>query len=91
MPRSDLSPAEQDHVRALLRMLCVKLGGWRAVQHALPVSDNVLWQAVSIRTQVSATLAFRVTKFLDAPISAVLTGTALPPGTCKHCGMPADG
>ena len=91
MPRSDLSPAEQDHVRALLRMLRVKLGGWPSVQRALPVSNNTLWLAVSGRAEVSATLAFRVAKFIDAPISAVLTGTALPPGTCKHCGMPADG
>jgi hypothetical protein len=67
-------------------MLRVKLGGWRAVQHALPMSDNVLWQAVSGRTEVSATLAFRAARLLDAPISAVLTGTALPPGTCRHFG-----
>jgi hypothetical protein len=91
MPRSDLNPAEQDHVRALLRMLRVKLGGWRAVQRALPMSDNVLWQAVSGRTEVSATLAFRVARLLDAPISAVLTGTAIPTGTCKHCGRSNEG
>lgn len=90
MPRNDLSPAEQDHVRALLRMLRAKLGGWRAVQLALPISDNVLWQAVSGRTEVSATLAFRVAKFIDAPISAVLTGAAIPPGTCRHCGRAQD-
>ena len=91
MPRSDLSPTEQDHVRVLLRMLRVKLGGWLSVQPALPVSDDTLWLAVSGRSEVSATLAFRVAKFIDAPISAVLTGTALSPGTCKHCGRSNEG
>ena len=91
MPRSDLNPTEQEHVRALLRMLRVKLGGWPSVQRALPVSDNALWSAMSGRTEVSATLAFRVAKFIDAPISAVLTGAAIPPGTCKHCGHVKEG
>ena len=91
MPRSDLSPAEQDHVRALLRMLRVKLGGWPSVQRALPVSNNTLWLAVSGRAEVSATLAFRVAKFIDAPISQVLIGEALPSGTCRHCGRNAAG
>jgi hypothetical protein len=35
---------------------------------------------------VSATLAFRVAKFIDAPISAVLTGTALPPARAGTAG-----
>jgi hypothetical protein len=34
---------------------------------------------VSGRAEVSATLAFRVAKLIDAPISAVVMGTALPP------------
>ena len=91
MPRSDLSPAEREHVRALLRMLRVKLGSWRAVQHALPLSYSSLWEVTSGRAEVSATIAFRVARLLDASISQVLTGQALPPGTCRHCGMPADG
>jgi hypothetical protein len=86
MPRSDLNPTEQEHVRTLLRMLRVKLGGWPSVQRALPMSGNSLWHAVSGRTEVSATLAFRVARLLDASISQVLTGQALPAGTCKHCG-----
>ena len=91
MPRSDLNPTEQEHVRALLRMLRVKLGGWPSVQRALPMSGNALWYAVSGRAEVSATLAFRVARLLDAPISAVLTGTALPQGTCRHCGHANEG
>jgi hypothetical protein len=43
------------------------------------------------RSEVSAALAFRVAKLLDVSLHHVLTGTALPPGVCKHCGMPVDG
>jgi len=69
MPRSDLNPTEQEHVRALLRMLRVKLGTWRSVQHALPPSCNSLWEVTSGRVEVSATIAFRVARLLDASIS----------------------
>lgn len=90
MPRSDLSPAEQEHVRALLRMLRAKLGGWASVGRALPLSYSSLWEVTSGRAEVSATIAFRVARMVDATISQVLTGQALPPGTCRHCGMPAE-
>ena len=42
------------------------------------------------RSGVSATFAFRVAKALDVSLHHVLTGTALPPGTCKHCGRSND-
>jgi hypothetical protein len=90
MPRSDLSPAEQEHVRALLRMLRAKLGSWRAVQHALPLSYSSLWEVTSERAEVSAMIAFRVARLLDVSLHHVLTGEALPPGTCRHCGHPIE-
>ena len=41
MPRRDLSLAEQANVRALLRMLRVRLGGnWRSVELALPFAPG---------------------------------------------------
>jgi hypothetical protein len=43
------------------------------------------------RCEVSVTIAFRVAKVLDASIYDVITGTALPPGTCKHCGRSSAG
>jgi hypothetical protein len=42
---------------------------------------------VAARREVTASIAFRVARAFDAPIGAVLTGQALPPGTCRHCGM----
>jgi hypothetical protein len=52
MPRRDLSLAEQANVRALLRMLRVKLGGrnWLNVERALTFPHSTL--AGGIRTRV---------------------------------------
>jgi DNA-binding XRE family transcriptional regulator len=92
MPRSDLSKAEQENVRALLRVLHAKMGRrWQTVARALPIASSSLVQTMSGRVEVSVTIAFRVAKLLDANLHDALAGTALPPGVCKHCGMPADG
>jgi plasmid maintenance system antidote protein VapI len=92
MPRRDLTLAEQANVRALLRMLRVKLGGnnWRSVEQALPIAHSTLAEIMAGRTEVSATIAFRVAKALDVSLHHVLTGEALPPGTCRHCGHQSD-
>jgi hypothetical protein len=92
MPRRDLSFAEQANVRALLRMLRVKLGGnnWLNVERALPFAHSTLVEVMAERFEVSATLAFRVAKVLDVSLHHVLTGEAIPPGTCKHCGRSND-
>lgn len=93
MPRRDLSFAEQANVRALLRFLRVKLGGknWINVERALPFAHSTLAEIMAERAEVSTTLAFRVAKLLDVSLHHVLSGEALPPGTCRHCGMPSDG
>jgi hypothetical protein len=93
MPRRDLSFAEQANVRALLRFLRVKLGGrnWINVERALPFAHSTLAEIMAERAEVSTTLAFRVAKLLDVSLHHVLSGEALPAGTCRHCGMPADG
>jgi hypothetical protein len=89
MPRSDLNPAEQEHVRALLRMLRAKLGSWRGVQHALPLVQLALGGHVG-PDRGERDDRVRVARLLDATISQVLTGQALPPGTCRHCGRPNE-
>jgi hypothetical protein len=88
MPRCDLSLAEQANVRALLRMLRVKLGGnnWLNVERALPIAHSTLAEILAERVEVTTTVAFRVAKVLDVSLHHVLTGEALPPGTCRHCG-----
>ena len=92
MPRRDLSFAEQANVRALLRFLRVKLGGknWFNVERALPFAHSTLTEVIAGRTEVSTALAFRVAKALDTSLHHVLSGEALPAGTCRHCGRPAN-
>jgi len=84
--RSDLTPAEQENVRAVLRVLHVRLGTWPSVRKALPLAHDTLAAVVAGRREVTATIAFRVARAFDAPIGEVLTGAAIPPGTCRHCG-----
>lgn len=91
MPRRDLSLDEQKNVRAYLQMLHVRFGNWRTVERSLPVSHSALNDVLQGRTEPSVTIAFRIAKMLDVSLHHVLTGTALPPGTCKHCGRVNDG
>ena len=93
MPRRDLSLKEQANVLALLRVLRVKLGGnnWLNVERALPIAHSTLAEILAGRSEVSTTIAFRVAKAFDVSLHHVLTGEAVPPGTCRHCGMPNEG
>lgn len=86
MPRRDLSLREQANVRAYLRLLRVRFGNWRGVERALPISHSALHDIIAERVEVSTMIAFRIAKFLDVSLHHVLSGEALPPGTCKHCG-----
>ena len=92
MPRRDLSLAEQANVRALLNVLRVKLGGnnWRNVERALPIAHSTLAEILAGRVEISTTIAFRVAKALDTSLQEVLTGEAVPPGVCRHCGRGRD-
>lgn len=91
MPRRDLSLDEQKNVRAYLQMLRARFGNWRTVERSLPVSHSALHDVLQGRTEPSVTIAFRIAKMLDVSLHDVLAGTALPPGTCKHCGRANDG
>jgi hypothetical protein len=91
MPRRDLSLDEQKNVRAYLQVLRVRFGNWRTVERALPVSHSVMNDILQGRSEVSVTIAFRIAKMMDVSLHDVLTGTALPPGTCKHCGRSSEG
>lgn len=90
MARRDLSPEEQGHVRTYLQMLRARFGNWRSVERALPISHGALNDLLQGRVDPGVTVAFRIAKMLDVSLHHVLTGTALPPGTCKHCGRTND-
>jgi hypothetical protein len=54
------------------------------------VSHSVLNEIFQGRVDVSVTITFRIAKMLDVSLHHVLTGVALSPGTCKHCGRSND-
>jgi hypothetical protein len=82
---------EQENVRSLIRVLRLRLGNWTSVERALPLSHGMRVDVMAGRYEVSASVAFRVAKVFDVSLYHVLAGTALPPGTCRHCGRPSDG
>ena len=89
MPRRDLSPRRAEK-RARLPADAIACGSATgAPSSGPPVSHSAMNDIIQGRTEVSATVAFRIAKMLDVSLHHVLTGTALPPGTCKHCGRPS--
>ena len=81
---SDLTAEETKNVRAALRFLRVRCGGWRPVAKALRYSRATLQRAGG------PVLAFRVARLAGVSVDDVLTGKYPPAGTCPHCGHQAD-
>lgn len=82
---SDLDPREQNHVRAALHYLRIQLGGLKPVAKALQAKYKTLLNTTSGRNAVSASIALRVARLLDAPFDDLLAGR-FRPGTCPKCG-----
>jgi hypothetical protein len=82
---SDLTAKEQTHVRAAIRVLRVRCGGWAALGRILRVNESTL-RLVMKGATVSVTMAFRVARFSEVSIDDLLAGQFLPPGACPNCG-----
>lgn len=85
----DLTLTEQTHVRTALRYLRRRIGTWAAVAEALRISPKTLEPIVAGRRPVTASLAIRVARTLDASVDEVLAGTFLA-GACPRCGYVPD-
>jgi hypothetical protein len=80
---SDLTKEEQAYVRAALRFLRARCGGWKAVAKALRAHKTGL----SMRDRaVTASLAVRVARFVGVGVDDLLAGKFPPQGTCPFCG-----
>jgi len=88
MASRDLTKAEQDNVLAYMRFLRVNLGSWRRVERAVPLSHSARVEITAGRCSVTSSMAFRIAKVFSVSLYDILAGTALPPGTCRHCGHP---
>jgi hypothetical protein len=82
---SDLTPEEQKNVRAAVRFLRVRCGGWMPLTKVLRLTRSTL-------QKVGATpvVAFRVARFAGVGVDDVLAGKYPPAGTCPHCGHRPD-
>jgi len=86
---NDLDEKEQTHVRTALRYLRGRMNGWKAVAAALRFSDGGLKAVLSGTSAVSASMALRVARLLNASIDDLLAGRFLP-GACPRCGHVPD-
>lgn len=85
MTAMDLTTKEQAHVRAALRFLRARCGGWAPLAKVLHLKETTLGIVASKRT-VSPLVAFRVARLANVGIDDLLAGKFPAPGTCPHCG-----
>lgn len=88
--RTDLTLVEQAHVRAALRFLRARCGGWLQAGKALHFKATTLGQVAAGRKVASAGLAVRVARLASVGVDDVLAGRYPPPGVCPHCGSRID-
>jgi transcriptional regulator with XRE-family HTH domain len=86
---SDLDLKEQNNVRATLSFLRGQMGGSGVLAKALRFEPQTVNYVMSGRGTVSASMAFRVARLLDASVDDLLAGRYRP-GACPKCGhMPS--
>lgn len=86
MNATDLTTQEQASVRAALRFLRVRCGGWASVSKVLKFKDTSL-SAVAIGCKApSMLLTLRIARFAKVGIDDLLAGRFPAPGTCPMCG-----
>lgn len=82
---SDLSAEEQQRVRVAIRHLHARIGDWMLVAKALRFAKSTVTDMTYGRTPVSASMAFRVARFLGASIDDLLAGRFTAPSMCPYC------
>lgn len=87
---SDLSAEEQQRVRAAIRHVHARVRDWALVAKTLRFARSTTTDMVYGRTPVSASMAFRVARFLGASIDDLLAGRFTPPSTCPYCKQPVS-
>jgi hypothetical protein len=83
---SDLTTAEQTHVRTALKFLRSRCGTWAAVSKALRLGKNSACN-VAAGANVTPLVAFRVARLAKVAVDDVLAGRFPDPRCCPHCGQ----
>lgn len=84
LPRGDMTAEESVNVRAALRFLARRSGGWDALARAIRGNSATLKSMQ--RRPPTAGVAIRLARFAAVPVDDLLTGRFPAPGTCPHCG-----
>jgi hypothetical protein len=87
---SDLTLNEQRQVRVALRLLRLRCDGWVPLAKVLHYEGDTLEKVTNGRRPVTASLAFRVARFVEVSVDDLLAGKYAPEGTCPHCGRSPD-
>jgi len=82
----DLTAKEQARVRAALRYLKIRHGGWDRLAAALGNCREQVYRVGNGSAPAAASMAIRVARLAEVPVSDILDGRFPPPGTCPHCG-----
>lgn len=83
----DLTDQEQANVRAALRFLAVRSGGWKILAAALGLSKHTVRHAKKGEKGISPRMALRVARLASVSVDRLLAGEFPPLGTCPHCGQ----
>ena len=83
--KGDLTAQEMVNVRAALRYLRVRSGGYEALGKAIGMQEKTM-QPMARRVPPSAGLAVRLARLAGVPVDDILCGRFPPPGACPHCG-----
>lgn len=85
---SDLSGEEQRRVRVALKHIHARLGDWRLVAKVLRYARSTVADTACGNAAVTASMAFRIARFLGVPIDALINGDFTPPSVCPYCKQP---
>ena len=89
----DMTIQQQEHVRNALYFLRAKFGSWRPLARALHYEEQTMVQCANATRGIAAGMAFRVARFVNVTIDALLSGKFPEPGVCPRCAykLPLDG
>jgi hypothetical protein len=86
---TDLTPAEEGHVRIALRYFRREYGGWKALAKMLRVQLDTVQKVNAGGRNVTGTMAVRVARIAGVPVEALLAGK-YPPADLPKLRLPGD-
>lgn len=86
-PRApELTAEESAHLKAAIRFLRIRSGGFGPLASLLKVKPDTLRNLASGRGRPGAALALRAARAAGVTVEDVLSGAFPPAGACPHCG-----